>query len=89
MGVILISSILILVVVGWGYRELAINQEKTKGLTTWMFAFPPFLGLLAGIWFNVSLMVWIKMILILLLISVAWALLFYLYNRSIKSKRSK
>lgn len=44
-----ISVLLISGLVYWGYHELCQRKESIVGLSTWAFAFLPFLGLLGGI----------------------------------------
>lgn len=89
MQVILVCGILISLIIFLGYREIISNEDKQRGLSTWMFACAPFLGLLALVGMNKSLNIFIKVFIIAFLIIASWRLLLLIYRDAIKKSEAK
>lgn len=83
------AALLVAGIVWFGYRELKAGPNETAGLTTWVLAAPPFVGVLLWVltWDVLHLM--IRIALAGALIAGAWKCLSSLYRNAAESRRTR
>ena len=83
------AVLLVIGIVWFGYRELKSGPNDTAGMTTWLLAAPPFIGVLLWVLTWDALHLVIRVVLIGILIAGAWKSLSSLYRSAVESRKNR
>jgi len=84
-----LAALLVVGIVWFGYRELKVGPNDTAGLTTWVLAAAPFVGVLLWLLTWDVLHLTIRIALAGTLIAGAWKALSGLYRRAVESRNTR